>query len=73
MFETRPVDPLILSYCAQDVALLLKLEKTLKRSFGPFGSDWENRIIAGSIGRVAQARSLVYEGAGRHRAIAPDI
>ena len=73
VFETRPMDPRISSYCAQDVAQLFKLEEALRRSLGLWGSNWENRVIAGSTKRVNQARSLVYEGQGKHRALAPVI
>ena len=73
VFEKRPLDPRISEYCAQDIFLLFDLEAALRRSFGPWGLNWEGRITAASTARVARARSSVYEGAGRHRAIAPAI
>lgn len=70
VFEQRPLDPRIVAYCAQDVTLLFELEETLRRSFGRFGSNWEDRIVAGSARRVSLAEGA-YEGNGRHRALAP--
>ncbi|EDR10536.1 uncharacterized protein LACBIDRAFT_189721 [Laccaria bicolor S238N-H82] len=70
VFEERPLDPRIVAYCAQDVTLLFALEETLRRSFGRFGSNWEDRIVAGSALRVSLAKGA-YEGKGRHMALAP--
>jgi exonuclease 3'-5' domain-containing protein 1 len=73
VFEQRPLDPRILSYCAQDVSLIFMLEAALKRSFGPWGSNWLSRVTVASTRRVSEARSVVYAGKGRHRALAPMI
>jgi exonuclease 3'-5' domain-containing protein 1 len=72
VFEERPLDPRIVAYCAQDVTLLFELEGTLRGSFGRFGSNWENRIVAGSARRVSLAEGA-YERNGRHRALAPAL
>jgi len=73
VFEQRPLDPRILSYCAQDVALIFKLEAALKGSLGMWGNNWLSRVTVASTGRVSEARSVVYIGRGRHRALAPAI
>lgn len=69
IFEQRPLDPRILAYCAQDVALMFQLEAAMKRTIE--GEDWERRILLGSANRVAESKSSNYNGQGRHRAIAP--
>ena len=70
IFETRPLDPRILAYCAQDVALLFQLEAEMKRTI--VGKGWEKRILRGSANRVRESKSFTYDGRnGRHRAIAP--
>lgn len=69
IFEQRPLDPLILAYCAQDVALMFQLETAMERTI--VGKGWEERILLGSANRVAESKSSSYAGQGRHRAIAP--
>ena len=69
VFEQRPLDPRILAYCAQDVALMFELEAGMKSTIE--GKGWEKRIILGSASRVAESKSSNYNGQGRHRAIAP--
>jgi len=71
VFEKRPLDPRILAYCAQDVALMFELEAGMKKTIE--GKGWEERIIVGSANRVAESKSSNYLGQGRHRAIAPII
>jgi exonuclease 3'-5' domain-containing protein 1 len=70
VFEQRPLDPRILEYCAQDVALMFQLEAAMKRTIQ--GEGWEKRILLASANRVAESKSSNYDGPqGRHRAIAP--
>ena len=72
IFEKRPLDPRILAYCAQDIALLFQLETVMKRTMGTVGKNWEDRIIRCSASRAAEAKSSSYDGpTGRHRASAP--
>ena len=75
VFETRPLDPRILAYCAQDVALMFRLEAAMKSTIaGQKGKDWEERILLGSADRVAKSKSPTYDGRrGRHHAIAPSF
>ena len=70
IFEQRPLDPRILAYCAQDVALMFQLEVAMKRTIQGI-KGWERRILRGSADRVAESKSSNYSGQGRHRAIAP--
>ena len=71
IFEQRPLDPRILAYCAQDVALMFQLEAAMKSKIE--GKGWGKRILVGSANRlgVAESKSSIYSGQGRHRAIAP--
>lgn len=69
IFEQRPLDPRILAYCAQDVALMFQLEAAMERMV--VGKNWEKRVLIGSANRVAESKSSIYPGQGRHRAIAP--
>ncbi|KAF8878162.1 ribonuclease H-like domain-containing protein [Gymnopilus junonius] len=71
IFEKRPLDPTILAYCAQDVALLFKLKAALEGELGLQGSMWKEKIVRLSAARVAEAHSHYYAGNGKHRAIAP--
>lgn len=69
IFEQRPLDPRILEYCAQDVALMFQLEAEMKRTLQ--GKGWDRKVLLGSASRVAESKSSDYSGKGRHRAIAP--
>lgn len=71
VFEQRPLDPILIQYCAQDVALLVRLADTMQGMMGPIGENWEGRILAESMKRVAMARNTYYPGGrGRQRAVA---
>lgn len=70
VFESRPLDSRIMAYCAQDVTLLFELERVLRKSMGPYGSNWEAKIVQESKARVALAKGK-YIGQGQHRAISP--
>ena len=69
IFDQRPLDPRMIEYCAQDVALMFQLEAEMRRKIQ--GKGWEQRILLGSANRVAESKSSSYSGQGRHRAIAP--
>ncbi|KAF8156035.1 hypothetical protein B0H34DRAFT_771872 [Crassisporium funariophilum] len=73
IFDKRPMDPRIIAYCAQDVALLFELETGMEQRMGRVGKNWKSRVTTASAGRVGEARSSIYQGKGRHRAIAPMI
>ncbi|KAJ2922291.1 hypothetical protein H1R20_g14799, partial [Candolleomyces eurysporus] len=75
-FERRPLDPAIVEYSAQDVALLASLEARMMSRFGSFTSSrysWGHRIQVASEKRLTEAKSPIYDGEGRHRALAPVI
>ncbi|PPR07332.1 hypothetical protein CVT26_013648 [Gymnopilus dilepis] len=71
VFEKRPLDPVILAYCAQDVALLFRLEEVLEARLGGASRVWKEKISRHSASRVAEAHSHEYAGKGQHRSIAP--
>jgi len=72
VFEDRPLDPRLMAYCAQDVALLFQLEDVLKRQLGDQKAlMWEDKIVAESGERVKLAYSPSWNGQGRHMAVAP--
>lgn len=77
LFEERPLDPRILAYCAQDVALIFQLEAAMKRTTiveRSLGDSWDKRILFGSANRVAESKSPNYDGRSReNRAIAPTL
>ena len=71
IFEKRPLDPRILAYCAQDVALMFELEAAMKRTIGRRGlRGWDVRITAASAIRVAESKSFDYND-GPSRKFAP--
>lgn len=72
IFEQRPLDPRIIAYSAQDVALLFDLRRILEGRMGVLMPNWKNGVIQASPDREAEARQP-YQGKGRHRAIAPRI
>lgn len=72
IFERRPLDPRIIAYSAQDVALLFELKRVLEARMGGLIPNWKSRVVKASAGREAEAR-MPYQGKGRHRAIAPII
>ena len=73
VFEQRPLDPRILEYCAQDVALTFQLEAKIKSKIK--GSSWEKRVLVASANRVAESKKpwTSYNEQGKHRAIAPNF
>ncbi|KAF9558301.1 hypothetical protein CPC08DRAFT_639203 [Agrocybe pediades] len=73
IFEQRPLDPLILLYCAQDVELFFELEAAFEcwiwESMRP-DEDlilWRQRVAKASVKRVAEARRASHAGNGWHR------
>ena len=74
IFEKRPLDPRMIAYCAQDVALIFQLEvaikRTLKVTARKKGKSWDERVTLESANRVAESKSPNYSD-GKHRAIAP--
>ncbi|TFK38245.1 ribonuclease H-like domain-containing protein [Crucibulum laeve] len=74
VFESRPLDPRIAAYCAQDVILLFDLGDVMKRILGhAYDRIWEDRVIAASNARVAETHSSTYRPNGPHKAISPII
>jgi exonuclease 3'-5' domain-containing protein 1 len=72
VFEDRPLDPRLVAYCSQDMVLLFQLEDALRRRLG--GGQvlvWEDKITAESAERVKVAYSPLFNGTGRHMALAP--
>ncbi len=75
IFEKRPLDPRLVTYCEQDVTVLFKLAKALRNQMGMKGKDWELRVYNGSMSRVALARDPRYRGDdnGPTRTLAPSL
>ncbi|KAJ7931301.1 ribonuclease H-like domain-containing protein [Mycena leptocephala] len=61
VFEDRPLAPALAEYCAQDVTLLHELERR----------NWEQRVCAESVARVALSRRANYIPRGPDKALAP--
>lgn len=66
VFEKRPLDPLLLDYCSQDVGLMLVLEAAMQR-YAPESNDF---VFRESAARVALSQTSTYNGKGRHMALA---
>ncbi|KAH9478240.1 piRNA biogenesis protein EXD1 [Psilocybe cubensis] len=73
VFETRPLDPRVQAYSAQDVELLFQLEAALESQLEGKAAAWKSAVIRISAERVAEAHNSVYAGHGQHRAIAPNF
>ncbi|KAJ7100737.1 ribonuclease H-like domain-containing protein [Mycena belliarum] len=73
VFEERPLARALQEYCAQDVALLHELDATLRGSMGPYGRNWEQRVVAESAVRVGVALLADYVPRGEHKALVPAI
>ncbi|KAJ7791727.1 ribonuclease H-like domain-containing protein [Mycena olivaceomarginata] len=70
-FKKRPLAPALVTYCAQDVALLHELEVVLHQRIGPRGKNWEQRVRAESAVRVGVARRADYAPNGKNKARVP--
>lgn len=70
IFERCPLDPRIVAYSAQDVALLFELKRALEGRMGRLMPNWRSRVVKASADREAESRKP-FQGKGRHRAIAP--
>ncbi|KAF9558293.1 hypothetical protein CPC08DRAFT_709743 [Agrocybe pediades] len=73
VFERRPLDPRIILYCAQDVAVLFQLEAVLESKIRGSLEGWHGRVVKASVKRVNEAHSRSYDGDGPHRTIAPKM
>jgi exonuclease 3'-5' domain-containing protein 1 len=72
VFDERPLDPRLIAYCAQDVALFFQLEEVLRRKMGAEQvARWEDKIIAESAERVGLAYDPSFDFQGPHMALAP--
>jgi exonuclease 3'-5' domain-containing protein 1 len=71
VFQKRPLAPALVTYCAQDVALLHELEAVLHQRIGPRGKNWEQRVRAESAVRVGVARRADYAPNGKNKARVP--
>lgn len=67
VFETRPLSPELVLYCAQDVLLLFHLENAMRARVGRLGVD-ENIILRESQKRVSISQGPTYDGKGRQKA-----
>ncbi|PPR00133.1 hypothetical protein CVT24_008935 [Panaeolus cyanescens] len=73
VFEKRPINPIILRYCSQDVALLFDLKKTLLKKLGNVGgkpSSWKRRIVKGSEKRLSKSLQADYKPHEKKKAMA---
>jgi len=68
VFERRPLDEKVLTYCAQDVALLLELEKKMILSLGRFSLAHKQFVQKESDARVALSQTSSYNPEGRSKA-----
>ncbi|KAF8623861.1 hypothetical protein AX15_006178 [Amanita polypyramis BW_CC] len=73
ILEKRPLDPRLVAYCEQDVSVMSSLAKALRSQMGMEGRNWELRVYAASMSRVALAWNPRYrgDGSGPRKAIAP--
>ncbi|KAJ7464926.1 ribonuclease H-like domain-containing protein [Mycena galericulata] len=71
VFQVRPLQPALVEYCAQDVALLHDLETALHRRLGALGRNWAQRVAVESVVRVAVARKANYTPRGSSKALVP--
>jgi exonuclease 3'-5' domain-containing protein 1 len=72
VFDVRPLDPRLIAYCAQDVALLFQLEVLLRRRMGAQHMiNWGGRITAESAERVKLAYLSSFDFQGPHMELAP--
>ncbi|KAF9051874.1 ribonuclease H-like domain-containing protein [Panaeolus papilionaceus] len=73
VFEERPISPIILRYCSQDVLLLFELKRILLNKLGGVGgqpSSWKRRIVKASAKRVAESKKEGYQPKGKKKSIA---
>jgi exonuclease 3'-5' domain-containing protein 1 len=70
VFERRPLDPRIIAYCAQDVSLLLELEKKMKRMIMGYRVEHDSFVLDKSDARVALSQTPSYLPKGRHMTLA---
>ncbi|KAF8650317.1 hypothetical protein AX16_005302 [Volvariella volvacea WC 439] len=71
VFETRPLDPRLIAYCAQDVTLLYILREAMRSRMGTKGLGWEQRVCNESYARVMAATQPNYLPDGPHKIMAP--
>ncbi|KAJ7769697.1 ribonuclease H-like domain-containing protein [Mycena maculata] len=71
VFEDRPLAQALVEYCAQDVVLLHDLEAVLHRRLGSSSRNWDRRISAESVVRVACAQKANYTPRGPDKALVP--
>ena len=69
--EERPLPPLIMKYCTQDVTVLPVL---LAKCFGSkyWDDQWECRVKEESKARLQQARSASYDPSRMHMSAPPE-
>ncbi|KAF9479765.1 hypothetical protein BDN70DRAFT_932292 [Pholiota conissans] len=73
ILEQRPLDPRLIVYAAQDVALLSQLHGALEARIGRKGNDWKGRVARASAARVSEAFGPYAGRTGKHRILAPKI
>ena len=68
LFNERPMRPEIFNYCAQDVMYLPKLWSVYANRMT---STWKPRVLAAIKDRIVSSQLAVYNGTGKHMALAP--
>lgn len=68
VFDQRPMDPEVIDYCAQDVALMPHLREVYCKKLC---DAWWKEIMSQTKLRIVQSQRPDYNGQGRHKAMAP--
>lgn len=69
VFERRPLHPVLIDYCAQDVSMLLILEDTIRRRIIRPLKNQEMIIIRESAERVRLSQTATWVGYGEQMAL----
>lgn len=74
IWDVRPLDPVLLTYAAQDVVSLFDLEGSMRRGLprGKGKTTWDKRILKESAARVAFAQTKSYRPQGKENALPPN-
>ena len=68
VFGERPLKEEVMKYCVQDVCILPVAWNTYSKKMS---SIWRQRVLAETVRRIQETKSLNYDGKGRHMAEAP--
>ena len=68
VFNRRPLDDRIMSYCVQDVQFLARLWRIYYSKLTP---RWREKVQAETKNRITSSQSQSFNGKGQHMALAP--